>query len=181
MAVAPLQFSARIGWHSWRTILVSGLLAWSIGSSLSVCPHSLSYFNELVGGPSGGSADLLGSNADWGQDLRYLKWWVEKHPDAKPLRLAYCGHCDPTYLGLKYAAPLPCTTKPGRAIELEPGWYAISVNFLRGYPWFAPDGTGGSVFYNRNELSYFSRLRPQALAGLSIFIFHVEERCHVFS
>ena len=171
----------RDGWQSWRAVLAGGLLVWSIGSSLSVYPHSLSYFNELVGGPNGGPAHLLGSNADWGQDLRYLKWWVEKHPDATPLRLAYCGHCDPIYLGLKYTAPSPCTTKTGGAIELEPGWYAISVNFIRGYPCYASDGTGDIVFYHRNELSYFSRLHPEALAGLSIFIFHVEETCHVFS
>jgi hypothetical protein len=171
--------SESLKWPPWRTVLTSGLLVWSIGSSLSIYPHNLSYFNELVGGPSGGPAHLLGSNADWGQDLRYLKWWIEKHPDAKSLRLAYCGHCDPIHLGLKFTAPSPCTAKTG--LTLEPGWYAISVNFLQGYPWFAPDGTGSSVFYNRNELNYFSRLRPHALAGLSIFIFHVEETCHVFS
>lgn len=42
-------------------------VAWSVVSSLSVYPHSLSYFNELVGGPRGGPAHLLDSNIDWGQ------------------------------------------------------------------------------------------------------------------
>ena len=165
----------------WHAILAGGLLAWSIGSSLSIYPHSLCYFNELVGGPIGGSAHLLGSNADWGQDLRYLKWWVAKHPEVKSLQLAYCGHCDPIHFGLEFTAPSPCTAKTGRSLELEPGWYAISVNFLRGYPWYAPDGSGGCVFYGQNELSCFSRLRPQALAGLSILIFHIKERGHVVS
>lgn len=45
---------------------------WFIVSSLWIYPHSLSYFNETIGGPRNGSRHLLGSNFDWGQDLRYL-------------------------------------------------------------------------------------------------------------
>ena len=46
---------------------------WIIASSLSIYPHSLSYFNELVGGPLNGANHLLGSNVDWGQNLHYLQ------------------------------------------------------------------------------------------------------------
>jgi hypothetical protein len=53
------------------------MLAWSVGSSLWYYPHSLSYFNELVGGPMGGPKHLLDSNIDWGQDLFYLKDWLD--------------------------------------------------------------------------------------------------------
>jgi hypothetical protein len=63
-------------------------LLWSIASSLGVYPHSLSYFNELVGGPANGHAHLLDSNIDWGQDLLLLKEWLDAHPEASPLGLA---------------------------------------------------------------------------------------------
>ncbi|MEM6484579.1 MAG: glycosyltransferase family 39 protein [Pseudomonadota bacterium] len=48
------------------------LLAWLATSSVWIYPHSLSYFNEAIGGPQNGAEHLLGSNLDWGQDLRYL-------------------------------------------------------------------------------------------------------------
>lgn len=51
--------------------LVASLACWTIGSSLWVYPHSLSYFNESIGGPLNGAAHLLGSNVDWGQDERF--------------------------------------------------------------------------------------------------------------
>src|SRR5205807_230734 len=50
----------------WRGALaVSALLSWGIASSLAVYPHSLSYFNEVVGGPDNGGAHLIDSNLDW--------------------------------------------------------------------------------------------------------------------
>ena len=68
---------------------VAGALGWSVISSLSVYPHTLSYFNELAGGPKGGHWHLGNSNVDWGQDLFYLKDWYDEHPEARPLQLAY--------------------------------------------------------------------------------------------
>src|SRR5439155_22186730 len=64
-------------------------LAASIASSLAVFPHSLSYFNELAGGPENGPAHLLDANIDWGQDLLELKRWSDAHPAARPFHLAY--------------------------------------------------------------------------------------------
>ena len=170
---ARASFSSQARGVGWRTALAGGLLAWAIGSSLLVYPHSLSYFNELVGGPTGGSAHLLGSNADWGQDLRYLRWWLDEHPDVDSLHLAYCGGCDPACLGLKFTTPPSGVRETNEMPELRPGWYAISVNLLRGYPWSACNGQGGHTVYERNALSYFLQLRPVAFAGTSIYIFHI--------
>ena len=38
----------------------------AVGSSLAIYPHSLSYFNELAGGPTKGHYHLIDSNIDWG-------------------------------------------------------------------------------------------------------------------
>ena len=105
---------------------------------MQVYPHSLSYFNELAGDPTGGHAHLIHSNIDWGQDLLYLKRWLDGHPEARPLYVAYCGTVDPHYLGIDYQ--LPPVADPGAAVpHLEPGWYAVSVNFLRGSPFSCPE------------------------------------------
>jgi len=58
------------------------LLLWSVASSFWIYPHSLSYFNESVGGPKNGAEHLLGSNVDWGQDFRYVARNINKHPGA---------------------------------------------------------------------------------------------------
>src|SRR5207247_908053 len=76
------------------------LTLWSVVSSLCVYPHSLSYFNEFVGGPCNGHLHLLESNVAWGQDLIFLRRWIDQHPEAKPLRLASFGRVDPRILGI---------------------------------------------------------------------------------
>jgi len=70
------QVARAVPSKQWKTAALGAVaLAWSVGSSLWVVPHSLSYFNESVGGPAGGHAHLIHSNIDWGQDLLYLKRW----------------------------------------------------------------------------------------------------------
>ena len=75
------------------------LLTWCIGSSMMSYPHSLSYFNEITAGPTGGADHLINSNIDWGQDLLYLKWWKENRKDElqnAPFYLAHYCYMDPS-------------------------------------------------------------------------------------
>jgi hypothetical protein len=169
-----------IDFATWRRRLFGGLiiasLAWSIISSLSVYPHSLSYFNELVG-PTGGPKHLIHSNVDWGQDLLFLKKWLDQHPEAKPLKLAYFGYFDPKYADIEYSAPeVPAVGEGEDPIDapIPSGWYAISVNFVQGLPYFSYKGDGKKVSYGLKELARFQRLKPVAMAGYSIYIYHVE-------
>ncbi|TWT37162.1 Dolichyl-phosphate-mannose-protein mannosyltransferase [Posidoniimonas corsicana] len=66
-----------------RWITPAVMLAWLSASSLWIYPHSLSYFNETVGGPLNGAKHLLGSNLDWGQDYYYLESWCVTNPDLR--------------------------------------------------------------------------------------------------
>jgi hypothetical protein len=96
---------AGIGWGLGRllaTASILGALTWNSVSVLRVHPHHLSYFNELAGGPDYGWLHLIDSNLDWGQDLLFLKRWMEDHPEARPLGLAYYGAIDPHMVGLTY-------------------------------------------------------------------------------
>lgn len=57
--------------HALLATTVAIAFTASIGSALATYPHTLSYFNELAGGPLNGPAHLLDANVDWGQDLLY--------------------------------------------------------------------------------------------------------------
>ena len=184
-------------------IMVALALAWSIGSSLSIYPHSLSYFNELAivlptpadasypqpintisedhgvwstikymltAGPRNGPRHLLDSNIDWGQDLFYLKDWLDRHPDAKLDGLAYWGSYPATLAGVP-ATPYPpsgpeekgAVNSAETGLDTEqfgpkPGWYALSVNYIYG---------------RDRQYRYFLHFQPTAMAGYSIYIYHI--------
>jgi hypothetical protein len=150
--------------------LAAAALSWSVASSLVVYPHSLSYFNELTGGPRGGHRHLLDSNVDWGQDLFYLTAWLDAHPEARPLRMAYHGLFDAKVAGIEWTDPPRIIGNPGKTLPAhrggpEPGWYALSVSSIYGY------GLGG--FVHDPQYTYFLRFRSLATAGYSIHIYHV--------
>ncbi len=115
-AEQPPQLEPLTGWGRWHLPAAWACLVWSAVSSLSVVPHSLAYFNELAGGPTRGSEHLIHSNIDWGQDLLYLRRWLEKHPEAHPLRLAFYGECHPSAAGIVFEAP-----QPGPGLMSGPG------------------------------------------------------------
>jgi hypothetical protein len=155
-----------------RTIrgVVAGALAWSIVSSLSAYPHSLSYFNELVGGPKNGHWHLANSNTDWGQDLLYLKRWYDEHPQARPLGVGYDNIIDPRVAGIENA-PIPraepkaepiCEDcgEPAKKPTLgpRPGWFAISVNRIQG---------------RAKEYRYFLEFEPVDWIGYTMPVYHI--------
>jgi len=150
--ISKVARAVQFGHRKIASVAAAALL-WSVASSLWVYPHSLSYFNELVGGPTGGHAHLGGvavdSNIDWGQDLLYLKRWLQGHPEASPLHLAFNGSYDANLAGIEYTPP---------ATEPQPGWHALSVNKIRS---------------QTRQYEYFLKFEPVAMAGYSIYIYHV--------
>jgi hypothetical protein len=158
-------------------LLAIAAFAWSIGSSLVFYPHSLSYFNELVGGPMGGHFHLLSSNIDYGQDLLLLKEWADRHPEARPLQLAIwnMGTVDPAVAGIEYTVALsgpPPEVNPTPDLSTkhgpQPGWFAVNVNVLHGDNW--PGRAGEPTF---GYYGYFLHFTPVATAGFSIYIYHI--------
>lgn len=142
--------------------LVMFLLVWTTASSLWVYPHSLSFFNELAGGPTNGPKHLLGSNVDWGQDLFYLERWYERHGESRPMRVYYAGeyplkngtvrHLDTGPDDGNWLTPRMAVTEA----QLEPGLYALSVN---------------KIFSRSGEMRYLLEFEPAAMAGYSIYIY----------
>jgi len=150
VAIATGKLAGFLGRGKWcYGILVIGLLAWSIVSSLLVYPHSISYFNELVGGPDRGHEHLVDSNIDWGQDLFFFNKWAESHPEARPMALAYMNYIDYRDVGARYEE-VPA--------EPQPGWFGVDLDCL---------------FFPTQRCRYFQRFKPVAKAGYSILIYHL--------
>jgi len=153
-------------------LAAAGLLIWAIGSSLCVYPHSLSYFNELVGGPRGGHAHLLDSNLDWGQDLKYVKWWLETRLDDEPVFLAFNGPIDPIRVGIEVEPPASVADELSLQ-NLPPGWYAISVSYLRGVPWWSRLHKGQDVATELRVFTGFLNQKPIGTFGYSIYLYKI--------
>lgn len=165
--ISKVARSVTLG-HRGTAMLAGCALAWSVSSSLYHYPHCLSYFNELVGGPKHGYKHLLNSNLDWGQDLLFLKGWLEKHPEAQPIGLAYSlpeRVLDPADLGLSYTLPLPGPESAPFAVASSPaefgpspGWFAIFVGAMR---------------ERHRRYAYFEQFQPAETLGYTVRIYHI--------
>jgi hypothetical protein len=162
-------------------ILVTACLAWTAAGSLWVYPHSVSYFNALVGGPRHGHEHLIDANIDLGQDLLHLKRWYDAHPEARPFHLAYFGTVDPRYAGIQFSPPPRAKPSPLSGVEStadswgpRPGWFAVSVHLLRIHRRPVPDGKGGFETAGGEDYDYFLHFRPVALAGYSVYLYQIE-------
>jgi hypothetical protein len=141
--------------------LVRLCLLLQLASVFAWGPFWIGYFNELVGGPKHGGKWMLGSSVDWGQDLYELRCWQDLHPESCPIRVDLCTSCDLESLGIIFN---------GRPTEkdlqdMRSGWYAISVNRLRGQDISGMPSDVYSPFLNRS---------PDAWIGYSICIFHLK-------
>ena len=150
----------------WISAMAGVALLWSVASSLYVYPHSLSYFNELAGGPRHGHRYLLDANIDWGQDLGYLKRWLDANPEVALVHLDWLGFIPAKHFGIEVADRPPrrgADDRDGSTVDArrwpEPGWYAISVHRL---------------FDAGDRYRAFQQLQPTAIVGYSIYIYHVE-------
>ena len=107
---------------------------------------------------------LLDSNIDWGQDLLLLREFMDSE-NLDDIGLVYFGTVPPSADNIPYHIP-----PPWRA---EPGWYAVSVNFVMGRPHQIrqPDGQHRAVDFN--EFGYFRQFEPIATLGGSIDVYHI--------
>jgi hypothetical protein len=166
-------------------LLVLGMLGWAVASSLWVYPHSLSYFNELAGGPAQGNRHLHNSNVDWGQDLVYLKEWLDRHSEVKRIGIAPYQWVNLRAMGLPSFVPnrWPPRAKTSTStnariagdeqIGPQPGWFVISMNHLVGEPGKSHRGKTSAEYHNDPSCSYFTHFTPVDRIGYSMNIYHV--------
>jgi 4-amino-4-deoxy-L-arabinose transferase-like glycosyltransferase len=149
-----------------KRALLAGLLIWQAVSVISIYPHFLAYFNELIGGPSQAYIYTVDSSLDWGQDLKRLNKWVDKKGINK-IYVDYFGGADAKYYLKDKFAPWWGARNPK---ELPKGSYlAVSATFLqggRGEP--VPGFDQPSGYYN-----WLYEYKPVAEIGYSIFVYHI--------
>lgn len=143
-------------------------LLWAVSSSLSCYPHSLSYFNEIVGGPTRAAWYLgsspMDSNLEWGQDVLLLRDWLDQHPQIRLDGLA-CGGMGEFRSAFDLPTNTPPrwleSTRPGQNVQHDgpqAGWYAVSVKDL-----YTPN----------SGFNYFREFQPYARIGFSLLIFGI--------
>jgi hypothetical protein len=104
-----------------------------------VYPFSLTYFNELAGGPRHGHWHLIDANVEWGHLVYDVRRWLDAHPEARPVRLTIRNSVPPELVDLPVdrvprREGLPGTDPPRPATFDEPsklaGWHIISLDDL---------------------------------------------------
>ncbi|MBP9727818.1 MAG: glycosyltransferase family 39 protein [Candidatus Moranbacteria bacterium] len=160
--------------HRMITMIISLLFFCVVFIPLLSYPSYLSYFNATVGGHKNGYLYATDSNYDWGQDLKYLRNYIEntnKHctliETADPcgidkIRVDYFGGSNPHYYLGDAFIPWWESRTP------EAGWYAISTFFYQEslYKTRVP----GSQSY-----AWLIDKKPLARAGDSFFIYYITE------
>lgn len=150
--------------------LVSVLVSWLLASSVWVYPHSLSYFNESVGGPLNGSKHLLGSNVDWGQGVLKLDRILNSHPEWGPIAIAYSGPAPPDSMGVRV---MPIDWSRNCSPLTGFSHVAISANILAGI--HDASGWYSSSHNAANELErFFREQEPVKRLDGSILLFDTE-------
>lgn len=150
------------------------LCGWYLVTSLSIYPHYLAYFNELVGGPKNGYKYLVDSNLDWGQDLKGLKKYMIGNNISK-IKLSYFGSSDPSLYGIDYDYLPSIGLKPsnpkakwwyedGYQENCEPvhGTIAISATNLQ-----------GMLLRDHNCFDWIKEYEPIEKIGYSIFVYNL--------
>lgn len=143
----------------FSAVLLLSLLL--VAETVSAYPYYMSYFNQIAGGPKNGYRYVTDSNADWGQDLKRLQVFLDQHPEIDKIRVDYFGGADiKYYIGDKYLMWYD-SKRP-----IEPGWYAISTNFLQ-----------GSIYdqtkKDQDSYRWTQKIQPVYQVGTAIFIYHV--------
>lgn len=175
--ILPLYvfISALAGGAAWAFIqrsrkwayVVAALLLFHAGSSAMAFPHYIAYSNELWGGPGGTYKHLSDSNADWGQQLKAVKKYLDGR-GVKECWFVYFaeGVAEPGYYGIP-CKPLPTvnTLWVNQQIEVPAsidGPVLVSASNLSGFE-FGP----GPL----NPYEQFKALRPTAVIGRGVFVF----------
>jgi tetratricopeptide (TPR) repeat protein len=164
-----------IGGATWALIRKSRKWAYAVGlcllvhaaSSLMAFPNYLAYANELWGGPSQTYKHLTDSNADWGQQLKSIKQYLDQR-GVKECWFEYfaAGVAEPGYYGIP-CKPLPTMSTLWLNVPIDVpstlnGPVLISAGNLSGYE-FGP----GAL----DPFGQFKLLKPTAVIDESVFVF----------
>ncbi|MDD2731762.1 MAG: glycosyltransferase family 39 protein [Candidatus Pacebacteria bacterium] len=149
-----------------KKTFIFAMMLWQVYAVISIYPHFISYFNEIIGGPKNGYLYVVDSNLDWGQDLKRLKIWLDENKIDKAY-IDYFGGGNPQYYLKEKYAPWWGLRNPD---EIPEGSYlAVSATLLqggRGKP--APNFDQKTGYY-----LWLDKYQPMTVIGNSIFVFYI--------
>jgi 4-amino-4-deoxy-L-arabinose transferase-like glycosyltransferase len=167
-----------IGGAAWNLIRKSRNWAYAVGalllvhaaSSVLAFPNYIPYANELWGGPSQTHKYLTDSNADWGQQLKSVRQYLDGR-GVKECWFVYfaAGVAEPSYYGIP-CKPLPTINtlwlnEPIEVPQSINGPLLISASNLSGVEF----GPGPLDPYGQ-----FKLLKPTAVIDRGVFVFDGE-------
>lgn len=151
-------------------VVIVFLIGWYVYESVRVYPFYLTYFNQTVGGPTGGYRYVVDSNLDWGQDLVRFSNWVKENKISK-IEFDYFGWADPYYyLGQTYERLSADKYKNARDFmsrNQTNGWLAVSATFLQG-------SQGPYDMPNPINYLWLNSYKPVKVIGNSIFVYRIK-------
>ena len=151
-------------------LILAGLLGWFVSENLRIFPYYLSYFNQAVGGPSGGYKYVVDSNVDWGQDLVRFSNWVKEN-NIPRVEFDYFGWADPYYyLKDRYiwmSATKYTDANDFRTRNQSDGWLAVSATFLQG-------SQGSPDQPKPVNYLWLNSYQPLTVIGNSIFVYKIK-------
>lgn len=164
-----------VGGAAWALIrksrkwayVVGVLLIVHAGSSLMAFPNYIAYSNEIWGGPSQTYKYLTDSNADWGQQLKSVKQYLDQR-GVKECWFVYfaAGVAEPDYYGI------PCKPLP----TLNTLWLNLPIEVPRSIdaPVLISASNLSSVEFGPGVLDpygQFKLLKPTAVIDDGVFVF----------
>ncbi|MCB4755642.1 MAG: hypothetical protein LHV69_01175 [Elusimicrobia bacterium] len=145
----------------WFTVL---LLGWYGVSSITLRPHFIAYFNELISGPQNGYRYLTDSNIDWGQGLKALGKSLDPDDFKRGIYLSYFGTADPHDYGIRYidrgSDNIAGHIDDAEDASLAPTKLAISVTNLQ-----------ATYYANKDVFHWLLSYKPWKVVGHSIFVY----------
>lgn len=160
-------------------ITLPALLLFNIVTTVFAYPYYMSYFNPIAGGSMNGYHYATDSNADWGQDLKRLNKWIsEYNVQCKSLKYpcpyGYIDSLNKIRVDYFGGGDILKTIGEDRAIlwwdskrPIEPGWYAISVNFSQG-------SIHDKTKKDEDSYRWLKDYTPVTQVGTSLLIYYIE-------
>lgn len=142
---------------AWRKLAAFAIAGVLMAESAAIYPHYLAFFNVLAGGPVGGPRYLADSNIDWGQDVKYLKQYMDSR-QIPQVCISYFGMADLDYYGVRHRElpPLPDVSS-ARQLDCVA---AVSVTNLASEP---------------QRYAALEKLTPDARIGYSIYVYDLRK------
>jgi len=136
--------------HFSKTIqtIATCCIGGSIVSVMLCYPHCMSYYNESIGSHRNGHYYLNESNLDWGQDMIYVREWLDKHTEVKLDGMSL-------HIGMNHLVNETC---PSPSKEPQPGWYLMSLHQIHVYG---------------DDYLYFLKFTPYDTIAWSHVVYHV--------